>query len=60
MPAIANLIDARAFVFLPSALFANPIRIDWERTEELYRDAYEQVRAIQAPPITNRLTPYWN
>jgi hypothetical protein len=60
MSAIASHPSPTGFAFLPPDLFATPIRIDWERTEELYRDAYEQARAVLLPPITNRLTPYWN
>jgi hypothetical protein len=48
------------FVLFPTDLFATPFQIDWERTEELYREAFEQARAVLRPPITNRLTPYWN
>jgi hypothetical protein len=48
------------FVLFPVELFANAFYIDWERTEELYRDAYEQAQAVLRPSITNRLTPYWN
>jgi hypothetical protein len=48
------------FLLLPTDLFAMPFQIDWERTEELYREAFEQARAVLRPSITNRLTPYWN
>jgi hypothetical protein len=60
MSAIASPPCPTGFILVPPAIFATPIRIDWERTEELYRDAYEQARAVLQPPITNRLTPYWN
>ena len=60
MPALSFARIPSGFVWVNPELFANPIRIDWERTEELYRDAFEQARAVLEPPITNRLTPYWN
>ncbi len=52
--------ETAGFVSIPPDAFATAFQIDWRRTEELYRDAYEQARAVLAPPITNRLTPYWN
>ena len=60
MRALLSPPSPSGFVMVPPDYFANPIRIDWERTEELYREAFEQARAVLQPPITNRLTPYWN
>jgi hypothetical protein len=60
MHALASPCSPSGFVLVPPDLFAAPIRIDWERTEELYREAFEQAQAVQRPTIVNRLTPYWN
>ena len=38
-----------AFVPVPADLMANAFHIDWDRTEELYRDAYEQALAVARP-----------
>ena len=51
---------ATGFAALPGEFFANPFAIDWQRTEELYREAYEQARAVLRPSIIDRLAPYWN
>jgi hypothetical protein len=60
MPTLTSPFSPSGFVCVRPELFANPIRIDWERTEDLYREAFEQARAVQRPSIVNRLTPYWN
>jgi hypothetical protein len=49
-----------AFVLINAEQLATPFRIDWERTEELYREAREQARAVVRPAIIDRLAPYWN
>jgi hypothetical protein len=60
MPLISTVPSPASFALFPADMFANPIRIDWERTEELYRDAYAIVREAQRPTIVDRLAPYWN
>jgi hypothetical protein len=60
MTAITSHPSPSAFAWVSPELFATPIRIDWERTEELYREAFEQAQAVQRPSIINRLTPFWN
>jgi hypothetical protein len=60
MTALTSRPSPSGFVWVPPELFATPIRIDWERTEELYREAFEQAKAVQRPSIVNRLAPYWN
>ena len=35
-------------------------QVDRHRVEEVYRDAYEQARAVLRPPVTERLAPIWN
>lgn len=48
------------FALVPRELLATFLEIDWDQTDELYREAYEQAQATTRPPITNRMTPYWN
>ena len=49
-----------AFEDLPADLFQVMFQIDWKQTEELYRKAVEQARAVLRPAITDRLMQFWN
>jgi hypothetical protein len=60
MNRISNLQPRTAFVPIPADVVTQAFSIDWERTEELYREAYEQALAVVRPPIADRLAPYWN
>ncbi|HEY1380364.1 MAG TPA: hypothetical protein VGF55_26415 [Gemmataceae bacterium] len=56
----STLTNPTAFILFPADQFAAILPIDRRRVEELYRDAYEQARAVLGPPITERLAPIWN
>jgi hypothetical protein len=49
-----------SFEQLPAELFQNFFQIDWKQTEEMYREAFEQARAVLRPAVTDRLAPFWN
>jgi hypothetical protein len=52
--------NPKGFLLFPTNVIAGAILIDWERVEELYRDAFEEARAALRPPVMDRLAPYWN
>ena len=53
-------VSPAAFVLCPVDLLAAVMPVDRHRVEEVYRDAYEQARAVLRPPVTERLAPIWN
>jgi hypothetical protein len=48
------------FVLFPANVLAVVVRVDWDQTQRVYRDAYEQSQATHRPAITDRLQPVWN
>jgi hypothetical protein len=52
--------NPKGFLLFPTNIVAGAMLIDWARVKELYRDAFEQAREVQRPPVMDRLAPYWN
>jgi hypothetical protein len=60
MSHIESRLKPSGFVLFPANVLAIVVRIDWDQTQRVYRDAYEATRATLRPTITDRLQPVWN
>jgi hypothetical protein len=52
--------NALTFVACPLDVLATAISVDREEILDLYREAYEQAKALHGPSITERLAPSLN
>lgn len=54
MRLIPNTLNPASFVFFPAHFLPVPAP-DWERVQELYREAFAKAQAVRQPPMIDRL-----